>query len=91
MHELFKDPLEVGEGIEAMTAHLFDKGVDDRTAPTSLFPAYKHPVLHPELSRTDRSFGVVVIKLNLAVQKTRFKVRPLIKGIVQRFAQGAFG
>jgi hypothetical protein len=34
---------------------------------------------------------VVAIELDLAVHKAGFKVLPLIDGIVQRFAQGAFG
>ena len=67
MHELFKDPFEVSKGIEPMTAHLFNEGVDDRTSPTSLFSSNKHPILHPEFRRTNGSFGVVVINLNLTV------------------------
>jgi hypothetical protein len=91
MHELFEDPFKVGEGIEAMTTHLLDEGVDDSAAPASAFVADEHPVLHSEFGRANRSFGVVVIELDLAVHKAGFKVLPLVDGIVQRFAQGAFG
>ena len=67
MHELFKNPFKVGEGIEAVPTHLFDKGVDDGTAPASLFVSDKHPVFHAEFCWAYCSFGVVVIQLDLPV------------------------
>ena len=50
MHEFFKDPFEVGEGIEAVTAHLLNEGCrrPHLRQPAS-FLSIKHPVLYPEL------------------------------------------
>jgi hypothetical protein len=45
VHQFFKHPLEVGEGVGTMAAHLFDEGVDDRTAPAGVLAADEHPVL----------------------------------------------
>lgn len=67
MHEFFKDPLKVGEGIKAMTTHLLDEGVDDGTAPAGLFVSDKHPIFHAEFCWAYGSFGVVVIKFDLPV------------------------
>jgi hypothetical protein len=39
VHELAEDPLEVGEGILAVTPDLLDEGVDYRTGPTGLVVA----------------------------------------------------
>jgi hypothetical protein len=44
VHELFKDPIEVGERVSPVAADLFDEGVDDRTAPAGVFTANEQPV-----------------------------------------------
>lgn len=75
----------------SVAADLLDEGIDDGAAPTGFLATDKHPVLHAELGRTDGSFGMIVIKLDTAVFKARFKVRPLVAGVLQRLAQGAFG
>jgi len=43
--QLFEDPLEVGEWIRSVAAHLLDEGVDNRTAPAGFLAADEHPVL----------------------------------------------
>ena len=75
----------------SVAADLLDEGIDDGAAPTGFLATDKHPVLHAELGWTDGSFGMIVIKLDTAVFKARFKVRPLVAGVLQRLAQGAFG
>jgi hypothetical protein len=62
MHQLAEDPLEVGEGILAVTPDLLDEGVNHRTAPAGLVVADEHPVLHAELGRADGVFGEVVLE-----------------------------
>jgi hypothetical protein len=52
VHELFKHPLEVGEGIGTVAADLLDKGVDDSTALAGVFAADEHPVFVTELRRS---------------------------------------
>ena len=91
VHEFFKDPLEVGVRIEAMTAHLFDEGVDDRATPAGFLAADEHPILEAQFGRADGVLGQVVVKFNLAVFKARQEVRPLVAGVGQCFAQGTFG
>jgi hypothetical protein len=81
VHEFFKNPFEVGVGVELVTTDLLDEGVDDRTPPTGFFATNEHPVLRAEFCGTDGSFGVVVVKLDLAVEEARFKVRPLVAGV----------
>jgi hypothetical protein len=53
--------------------------------------AEKHPVLHAEFGRTDRTFGLVVVELDASVLETRRKMRPLVAGVAQRLAQSALG
>lgn len=91
MHEFIENPFKVGVGIIPVAADLLDEGVDDGAAPAGVLAADKHPVLHSELGRTNRPFGEVIIELDLAVFKARLKVRPLVAGILQRFAQVALG
>ena len=91
VHEFFKDPFEVGVGVELVTTDLLDEGVDDGAAPAGFFATNEHPVLRAEFCGTDGSFGVVVIKLDLAVEEARFKVRPLVTGVRERFPKLAFG
>ena len=44
VHEFFKNPFEVGVGVELVTTDLLDEGVDDRTPPTGFFATNEHPV-----------------------------------------------
>ena len=90
-HEFFEYPFEVGVGIEAVAADLFDEGIDDGTAPAGFLGSDEHPVLGAEFGGTDRAFGVVVVKFDLAVEEARFEVRPLVPGVAERFAELAFG
>lgn len=39
VHQLAEDPLEVGEGVHAVTPDLLDGGVDHRTAPAGFLAA----------------------------------------------------
>ena len=91
MHEFFKNPFKVGEGIKVVAAHLLDEGVDDGAAPAGFFTANEHPVFHAELGGTDRSFSAVVVKLDLTIEEAGFKVAPLIEGVVERFPKVALG
>jgi len=91
VHEFFKDPLEVGEGVELVTTDLLDEGVDDGAAPAGFFGSDEHPIFCAEFGGTDRSFSVVVIKLDLAVEEARSKVLPLVTDIAERFPKLAFG
>ena len=91
MHELAKDPFEVGVGVMAVAADLLDEGVSDGTAPTGVLSADKHPIFHAELGGTNGSFGVVVVEFESAVFKARFKMRPLVAGVLECFSQVAFG
>ena len=91
VHELFKNPFKVGEGVHAVTADLFDEGVDDGTAPAGIFVSDKHPIFHPEFSGPNRAFGMVVVELDLAVEEAGFKVIPLVEGVVERFPKVALG
>ena len=77
MHQFFKHPLEVGEGIGPMAADLLDEGVEDCAAPTGVFATDEHPVLVPEFGGADRIFGEVVVELDLSVEETRLEVWPL--------------
>lgn len=43
---IFKDPFEVGVGIETVAADLFNEGVNDGTAPIDFFTTNEHPILH---------------------------------------------
>ena len=63
MHQLLEDPFEVGEGIEAVATDLFDKGVDDGTAPSGVIASDKEPVLGSNLGWADSVFGEVVVEL----------------------------
>ena len=91
VHECFKDPLEVGVGVEAVAADLFDEGVDDGTAPAGFFVSNEHPVFHAGFCGADCSFGEIVIELDLPVEEAGFEVLPLLQGIAQRFPQVALG
>ena len=91
MHQLAEDPLEVGEGILAVTPDLLDEGVNHRTAPAGLVVADEHPVLHAELGRADGVFGEVVVPLDLPVEEARLEVGPLAGGIGEGFAEQAAG
>lgn len=53
VHELFKDPFKVGEGVHAMATDLPGEGVDDGTAPAGVLVSDKHPIFHPEFSGPD--------------------------------------
>jgi hypothetical protein len=91
MHQLAEDPLEVGEGILAVTPDLFDEGVDYRAAPAGFLAADEHPVLHAKLGRADGVFGEVVVELDLPVEEARLKVRALARRIGEGFAEQASG
>ena len=91
MHEFSKDPFEVGEGIHAVTTDLFNKGIDHGTTPTCVFVPDKHPVLCAQLCGPDGPFGVVVVELDLTVLEARFKVAPLVEGVVKRFPKVTLG
>ena len=91
VHQLFEDPLKVGEWIRSVAAHLLDECVDDRTAPAGVLAADEHPVLVAELGGADRVFGEVVVELDLPVHEAGFEVRQLIGGVDQGVAQFASG
>ena len=91
VHEFFKDPFKIGMGIEAVAADLFDEGVDDGTSPAGFFAAYKHPIIHADLGRTNGVFGEVVVELDLPVEETGFEVLPLVAGVAERFPKVALG
>ena len=91
MHQFLKHPLEVGERIGTVAAHLLDEGIDDRAAPTGVLPADEHPILMPELRGTDRIFGTVVVEADLAVHKAGFEVGQLFDGVMESFVKGAAG
>ena len=91
VHEFFKHPLKVGKGIVAVAAHLLNEGEDDGTPPSRFFSTNKHPILRAQLRWTDGIFGEVIVPLDPAIFKAGFKVRPLVAGVLQRLAQGAFG
>ena len=91
VHEFFKDPFKIGMGIEAVAADLFDEGVDDGTSPAGFFAAYKHPIIHTDLGRTNGVFGEVVVELDLPVEETGFEVLPLVAGVAERFPKVALG
>ena len=74
-----------------VTADLLDECVDDGAAPAGVLAADEHPILHAELGRSNGSFGMVVVEFDPAVFKARFKVLSLVAGVLERFAQGAFG
>ena len=86
MHQFFKHPFEVGEGIGPMAADLLNEGVEDRAAPAGVFAADEHPVLVPELGGADGIFGEVVVELDLSVEETRLEVWPLADGIRERLS-----
>ncbi|MEJ6643181.1 MAG: hypothetical protein QNL33_07960 [Akkermansiaceae bacterium] len=60
---------------------LSSEGVDDGAAPAGFITTNEHPILRAKLCRTDRFFGVVVVKLDLAVHQAGFKVPPLVAGV----------
>ncbi len=60
---------------------LSSEGVDDGAAPAGFITTNEHPVLHSEFGWANRSFGVVVIELDLAVHQAGFKVPPLVAGV----------
>lgn len=91
MHQFLKDPFEVGKRISAMTPHLLDEGVDHRAAPAGVLASDEQPVLRAQFGRADRSFGEVVVQLDLAVEEAGLQVIPLVKGIGERFTKEAFG
>ena len=91
MHEFFEDPFQVGEGVMTFSAHLFDKGVDDGTAPAGFLASNKHPILCSQLRGADGVLDVVVIQFDPAVLKAGFKVWPLSNGVLQCFSQGTLG
>lgn len=91
VHEFFKDPFEVGEGVHAVSSDLLDESVDDGTAPAGVLVSDKHPIFHPEFGWPDRAFGMVVVELDLAVEEAGFKVIPLVEGVVERFPKVALG
>ena len=74
-----------------MAADLLDEGIDDGTAPAGFLGSDEHPILRAEFGGADRSFGVVVVKLDLSVEEARFKVLPLVAGVAERFPKLAFG
>ena len=91
MHQFLKHPLEVGERIGTVAAHLFDEGIDDRAAPAGVLPADEHPVLVTEFGRTDGVFGEVVVPLDPAVHEAGFEVWRLFDGVVERLVKAAAG
>lgn len=95
MHEFSKDPFEVGIGIEAVAADLFDEGVDDGTAPTGFFTPDKHPIIHADLSGTNGvnsgCSSAPSIELDLPVEEAGFEVFPLVAGVAERFPEVALG
>ncbi len=86
MHQFFKRPLEVGEGICPVAADLLDEGVEDRAAPAGVLAADEHPVLVSKFGGTDGIFGEVVVELDLSVEETRLEVWPLAYGIRERLS-----
>jgi len=74
-----------------VAADLLDEGIDDGTAPAGFLGSDEHPILRAEFGGADRSFGVVVVKLDLSVEEARFKVLPLVAGVAERFPKLAFG
>ena len=91
VHELLKDPFEVGKRIEAVASNLFDEGVDHRTAPTSVLPTDEHPILGTEFRRADSVLGEVVVQFDLTVQEAGLEMRPLLHGVGQRFPKVTLG
>ena len=91
VHEFAEDPIEVGEGVEAVVADLLDEGVDDGAAPAGVGRSNEHPVFHSELAGTDGVLGIVVVPLDAPVGEARLEVSPLLTGIRQGLAQGALG
>ena len=77
VHQFFKHPFEVGEGICPVAADLLYEGVEDRAAPAGVFAADEHPVLVPKFGGADGIFGEVVVELDLSVEETRLEVWPL--------------
>lgn len=91
MYEFFKHPFEIGVQVQVVAADLLDEGVDDGTAPAGFFSSYKSPVFRSEFGRADRSFGMVVIKLDLSVVEAGFEMLPLVEGVAEGFPKFAFG
>ena len=79
VHQLFEDPLEVGEGIGSVAAHLLDEGVNDRTAPTGFLAADEHPVLVTQLGGPDGVFGQIMPRPDLCrVRKLKARI-PVVR------------
>ena len=81
VHELFEDPLEVGERVRSVAAHLLDEGVNDRAAPAGVLTADEHPILVTELGGADGVFGEIIVELDLAVHEAWFEVWQWIGGV----------
>ena len=91
MHQLFKDPFEVSKWVTTVSANLLHHCVNDCAPPSGLISPNEQPVFRAKFSRPNCVFGVVVIKLDLAVVEAGFKLFPLVEGVAQRFSQLAFG
>ena len=91
MHQLFEDPLEVGEGIRSVAADLLDECIDHCAAPAGMLAADEHPILVTELGGADGVFCEIIVELNLPVDEAGFEVGQLIGGVGQGIAQLASG
>lgn len=83
--------LKVFAGVDAQPAAVLHDGVEDGAFFARFDVAEEQPVLGSELGRADGILDEVVVDLDPAVDEEEFELRPLAQGILDGFAEFAFG
>ena len=89
--EPLQDVGEVGFGVVAVAADALNQGVNDGAALAGGFAADEEPVLLADGSGADAVLNPVVVDLELALIDVEGELVPEGEGVVDGFAQGAFG
>ena len=89
--EPLQDVGEVGFGVVAVAADALNQGVNDGAALAGGFAADEEPVLLADGGGADAVLNPVVVDLELALIDVEGELVPEGEGVVDGFAQGAFG
>ena len=87
---LFKNPFGIRIRIVSKDAAVLHQGVDDGAAPASVLTSNEEPVFRPYFERTHGILGSVVVE-SRRVLYGEAEFVPLVDGIAQGLAHGAFG
>ena len=89
--KLLEDPDEVFPRVDLPATAALDEGEPDGVGLSGGFAAHEEPVFGSELGGADAVLDEVVVDFQSSVHEADFELQPLAKGVVDGFAEFAFG